>query len=144
MIVQIIAVTAIAITEAAMAAVVNQPKNFSAWPITNCRITAGLEASSINMTMIGTATTPFITALQNKALATILCSSVVALTPALAQAPDKNMDQVGKSPMGRRHHHHHPHWMRGGNYHHSGTRERLNRGASARHPEGAGNPTNGD
>ncbi len=79
---------------------------------------------------------------MKKILATVLFASGLGLAPPLAQAEDAEMHQ--SMPVHHGMHHHHHHWMHGGNYHHSGTRGRLNRGANPRHPEGPGNPTNGE
>ena len=57
-----------AMTTAAINAVASQPKNFNTPRTTNGPIMSRRAESSIITTIIGTATTPLITALQNSAL----------------------------------------------------------------------------
>ena len=58
----------IPIAAAAIAAVASQPRDISHGVNVNCPIICRREAISMIMTMIGTAATPLITALQNSGL----------------------------------------------------------------------------
>src|SRR5579859_3101134 len=80
------AVASIVTTAIAIATVASQPRNFSRRLITNGPMTSSRVAISIITTMIGTAMTPLITALQNKALIGSIGVKSSSTPPSVAMA----------------------------------------------------------